>query len=142
MIWIIAAAIVNTLWTLWCVQLLPARVATHFGLGGQPDGWMSRKGFALFSIFFPLAMAAFMMFVARTGPGMEAPMQHLAAGLILFFSGISWCVVRSNRRAPARMDYPSLLLSVAVLLVFVSFSVGDFAKLGKLSHPATNATHS
>ena len=55
-------------------------------------------------------------------------MEHIAAGLILFFSFLTWCIVRSNKRNPPRIDYPSLLVSVAALLVFVSLSVGGLSK--------------
>jgi len=135
MAWIIAAAVVNTLWTLWCVRLLPARVATHFGLGGQVDGWMSRKGFALFGILFPLGLAAFLVALGgqtgSSGPGREG-MEHLAAGLVLFFSCISWTLVRSNRRTPPQCDYPSLFLGLAVLLVFLLLF---FSELSRQSIP-------
>lgn len=36
---------------------LPDRVATHFGLNGAPDGWMSRPGFLGFSLAFPLGLS-------------------------------------------------------------------------------------
>lgn len=36
---------------------LPDQVASHFGGGGVADGWMSKQGFAAFSIVFPIAMA-------------------------------------------------------------------------------------
>lgn len=131
MAWIIVATILNTVWTLWCVQLLPPRVATHFALGGQPDGWMSRKGYAWFSILFPLVLSAFIAFVGgltQDQVDMTTQMQHLAAALIIFFSFLTWCMVRSNRKTPARIDYPSLILSVAALLLFTTFWVGGLPK--------------
>ena len=134
MAWIIGAAILNTLWTLWCAQLLPARIAIRFGLNGEPDGFASRKGFALFSILFPLATSAFLVYiggVVHFAGGVADAMEHLAAGFIIFFSLLSWSIVRSNRRSPARMDYPSLLASVAVLLVFVLLLLGGIFKASR-----------
>lgn len=125
------AAILNTIWTLWCVQFLPPRVATHFGIGGQANGWMSRKGFAWFSILFPLALSVFIVFVGRGTQSKEAmptEMERLAAGLILFFSFLTWSIARSNKKSPPRMDYPSLGVSIAALLVYVSLWVGGLSK--------------
>ena len=35
-------------WMVW--DQLPARMATHFGAAGQPNGWMSRETLAIFSL--------------------------------------------------------------------------------------------
>jgi hypothetical protein len=143
--WIIGAAVLNTLWTLWCVQFLPPRVATHFGLRGQADGWMSRKGYAWFSILFPLALSAFIVYMGGIGKSLSeltTAMEHLAAGLILFFSALSWCMVRSNKRNPPRIDYLSLFLSIGALLVYTTYWVGGLPKeSGKANHasPASNS---
>lgn len=129
--WIVAASIINVLWTLWCVRLLPARVATKFGLGGQPEGYMSRKAFAWFSILFPLPMAYFIVFTTSLAPGpagMAAAMDKFAAGFILFFSCISWCLVRSNRKSPPRMDFSSLWISLLALAVFSIYSLSGITK--------------
>ncbi len=40
-------------------SLLPERVATHFGIDGQADGWMSRSGYANFIRIFGLALPVF-----------------------------------------------------------------------------------
>ena len=143
--WIIVAAVLNTVWTLWCVQFLPPRVATHFGLRGQADGWMSRKGYAWFSILFPLAMSAFIVYMGRiTGSPGELPtqMEHLAAVLILFFSFLSWCMVRSNRRNPPRIDVMSLLLSIGLLLVYTSIWVSELPKSGQTNRPSAISNNS
>jgi hypothetical protein len=34
---------------------LPERMATHFGISGQPDGWMSRAAYVRFMMVFGLA---------------------------------------------------------------------------------------
>jgi serine/threonine-protein kinase len=41
------------------VGALPPRVATHFGAGGQPNGWMSRQGYLRFTLIFGLAFPLF-----------------------------------------------------------------------------------
>jgi uncharacterized membrane protein len=40
---------------------LPDRMASHFGATGEPDGWQSKKAFAVFSVVFPIALAALMV---------------------------------------------------------------------------------
>ena len=127
MSWIVCATIVNIVWTLWCARLLPSRLATHFGIKGQADRFMSKKGFAWFSILTPIVLSVFLVTLGRTIPsaeGIEPMMEHLAAGLTIFFAFLTWCIVRSNRKTPPRIDYPSLLLSIAILMTFVSFTIG------------------
>lgn len=54
------------------VSELPARVPTHFGPSGAPDGWMSRQGYfaymLAFSVGFPVLLAALVAFAPRIAP--------------------------------------------------------------------------
>ncbi|UVE96639.1 DUF1648 domain-containing protein [Dietzia sp. B32] len=56
--WILAlSAAVILVWLgvlAWQVAALPERVPTHFGAGGEADGWSSRNGALAFSAFLPL----------------------------------------------------------------------------------------
>src|SRR3954468_21478203 len=57
---------------------LPDRVATHFGAGGEPDGWMSRSSHLLFMGVFGLAFPLFVVglfFILRFLPdsGLNIP---------------------------------------------------------------------
>jgi hypothetical protein len=62
------ALLLAVLYTVFVVMLihdasrLPERVATHFDLRGQPNGWMSSQGYlafmAVFGLVFPLIPAA------------------------------------------------------------------------------------
>jgi serine/threonine-protein kinase len=50
---------------------LPLQVATHFGLNGEPDGWMTRSGYGVFILCFGLGLPLFtsaMGFVSRFLP--------------------------------------------------------------------------
>ncbi|PAY24150.1 hypothetical protein CEY15_03910 [Dietzia natronolimnaea] len=40
----------------WQVMVLPERVPTHFGSGGEPDGWSSKAGALAFSSLLPLTV--------------------------------------------------------------------------------------
>ncbi len=44
-------------------SLLPDRMATHFGIDGQANGWMSRSGYVNFIRLFGLALPAFTIVV-------------------------------------------------------------------------------
>lgn len=41
----------------WQATVLPERVPTHFGSGGEPDGWSSKSGALAFSVLGPLLFA-------------------------------------------------------------------------------------
>jgi hypothetical protein len=46
---------------------LPARVATHFGAGGEPNGWETHSGYLHFTLFFGAAVPAFVLAVFHLG---------------------------------------------------------------------------
>lgn len=56
------------------VGTFPDHVATHFGLGGQPNGWMSRDGYLIwmlgFGIVFPAIVSAMVGLLPRAWPGL------------------------------------------------------------------------
>ena len=55
----------------WCLQLLPERIATHFGPGGAADGFSSRSGFlwtGLLLIFSFGLMAVLLGLLLRVMP--------------------------------------------------------------------------
>lgn len=68
-IWIMGAALLIRLMSLW--DQLPQRVAVHFGIAMQPNGWASRSAMALLMVLVVAGHAA------------------LATWLILNFSGRS-----------------------------------------------------
>jgi len=130
--WIVKAAIVNTIWILLCTQRVPARLVTKFGPNNRAAGTMSRGGFAVFFLVFPLVIAGFMSTIGgvagQSVPGLAAAMDHFAAGMIVFFSLLAWCIVRSNRNSPARLDTPSFLICMAVMMVFTFIFIRDIPK--------------
>ncbi len=69
---------------------LPARMATHFDLAGNPNGWMSREMGAWFAPVFALGLWAFVRFFPRILPGSERKRlgdssPPLVAALTVFF---------------------------------------------------------
>ena len=56
----------------WSNARLPTVVATHFGMSGQANGWMSRSGYLWFMIVFGLAFPLFVpaiCYASRFLPG-------------------------------------------------------------------------
>ena len=47
LLWLALPLTAVQFWTVW--NKLPARMASHFGAAGQPNGWMSRETLAIFS---------------------------------------------------------------------------------------------
>lgn len=108
---------------------LPDRVATHFGINGQPNGWMTRAGHAQFTILFGLLVPAFILGIFASIrwfgdryiniPHKDfwlAPERRQAtydfiqrqgaffAGLfILFLAGIHYSILSANARNPVSL---------------------------------------
>jgi uncharacterized membrane protein len=48
LLWLVLPLTAFQFWTVW--NQLPARMASHFGAAGQPNGWMSREALVIFSV--------------------------------------------------------------------------------------------
>jgi uncharacterized membrane protein YciS (DUF1049 family) len=48
LLWLALPLTAFQFWTIW--NQLPARMASHFGTAGQPNGWMSRETLVIFSL--------------------------------------------------------------------------------------------
>ncbi|MFN7243984.1 MAG: DUF1648 domain-containing protein [Dietzia cercidiphylli] len=56
LILVVATVVVWLAVLAWQVVVLPERVPTHFGSGGEPDGWSSKAGALAFSSLLPLTV--------------------------------------------------------------------------------------
>ena len=109
---------------------LPARVATHFDVGGNANGWMTRAGHLRFTLLMGFALPAFILavfaFIRRCdGWGLNIPHKEywlaperreqtfafvrrqgfwLAAMLIVFFAAIHHSILAANARSPATLS--------------------------------------
>ena len=147
--WIFPAAVLLALWILFLWYLahsaveLPERVATHFSLSGEANGWMSRAGAIAFMRAMGLGLPLFIVLVAgllrllpasminipnreywlaperraRTVSVMFRQMLWLACLLVGFLGGLHYLTVRANQTVPAHM--PGKLL-LAVTLCFLA----------------------
>jgi len=74
---------------------LPARVDTHFGPGGEPNGWQTHSGYLHFTLFFGTAVPAFVLAVLDIGEsplskeGFNSPRLHFFRSAVI---DVGWTV--------------------------------------------------
>ena len=137
---------------------LPERVATHFGFEGRADGWMSRSGYQLFEIAFPLGIALILtgtsalirFFPAKfinlprkdywlvperralTAAMIRSRMTWLACLMTLFFGGLHVLTLEANRVQPSQLPMGGLLMVIIAflisLMIWVIFLLMRFAE--------------
>ena len=124
---------------------LPPRVATHFALGGVPNGWMGRESYltvvTLAATLLPLALAALFSWLPRVVPrALNVPNRDywlaserresafaalagfgwaLACLLTLFVAGMHWTILGAHASAPPRLvetHVHTLVLGFAIAL--------------------------
>jgi uncharacterized membrane protein len=131
------------LFVLITVDGLPARVATHFGVGGMPNGWMSRSGYMLFmlcfTVAFPLLVSAMAGGLPRLLPNLtnvphrrywmaperrEATLDFLAGHacwlgcmIALLAGAVHWMIVQAHGYSPVRLPTASFVTTVGVFLL-------------------------
>ena len=140
---------------------LPERVATHFGAEGRANGWMSRQGYLIFEVVFPLLIGALLVgtaflvsrFPARfvnlprkdfwlaperralTAGILRSRMIWLACLMTLFFGGLHALTLEANRVQPPQLPMGGLLLVVMAFLIAVMIWVAlllmRFAETGE-----------
>jgi len=123
-------------------SVLPERMATHFGVGGQPNGWMSRSGYVAFIRIFGVGLPWFIVvtFVLcrflpdwtfnipnreywlspeRRSETDEYLLAHglwLACSLVGFIGGMHYLTIHANRSVPVHLPGDLLLTLLAIFL--------------------------
>lgn len=119
---------------------LPPVVASHFGAGGNADGFMAREAYVrlmlLFTVGLPLLIAG-ALGLGRFLPVAWINLPHrdywlaperieqtrrylarhgtvFAAFLAVFLCFVNWLVVEANRAQPARLDEPPFIAGLVV----------------------------
>lgn len=100
---------------------LPAAVATHFGLDGAPDGWMSHRGYSVlivaFTVGFPLVMWVAIALVPRRFPRLaKIPNRNL------------WLAAPQRAGTLQRLDTYARIHALAGVLVAIGLHVLVIAK--------------
>jgi len=144
---------------------LPDRMATHFGVEGVADAWMSRAGHLLFTAAFPLALGLLFAGLAsliRVLPAhfvnlpnrdywlaperraatiamLRARFAWLACLFVAFFGGLHVLVVEANRLTPPRLPMGGLLMVVMGflmgLMLWIVFLLMRFAETRERAAP-------
>jgi uncharacterized membrane protein len=128
---------------------MPERVATHFGLGGIPNGWMSRSGFVEFSVIIVLVVSLVLIGAAwlvrklpvslvnmpnrdywlaperreEASRRMLRYMLWLLSGMVAFFAAINQLLFQANSMSAPRLDESHLVAVVAVFLLGMLVSI-------------------
>ncbi len=139
---------------------LPDRVATHFGLNGEPNGWMSRSAYLNFiaamgvalplfivaisflSRFFPVGFVnvphkEFWLAPARREETQEALFARslwLACLIVLFFGALHYTTLVANRNVPVRL--PAQLLFPVLGVFVIGIGVWVIALYRRFRRPA------
>ena len=76
--------------SIWAAPQLPERVATHWGVSGQPDGWSSKSTLLYMMPLIAVGLALFMMVLPKIDPRRASWDQHgstywLLVNLVLVF---------------------------------------------------------
>jgi uncharacterized membrane protein len=121
---------------------LPAQIASHFGAGGVPNGWMSRSFYLLFMLAFavilPLVIVLSMGVLPRYRANAinipnrvywldpvrrQATLDYLAAHacwlgslMVVFITAIHFLLIEANATQPPRLPFQPF---IAVLVIFV-----------------------
>jgi uncharacterized membrane protein len=114
---------------IYSAPLLPDKVATHFGAGGQPNGWMSRSEHLILMGALGLGMPLVSVIIAllsryipsgmvnipnrqywlsperreQTSRYITRQMFWMASLEVAFFAGIQWSIVEANRLTPVQL---------------------------------------
>lgn len=128
-------------------QVLPDRVATHFGADQEANGWMSRAGYVAFMLLFTAGIASLIAimtgpFAARFPQWINVPhrdywfeprrraesLVYLAAHgrrlaylVVMMMLGMHYTVLLANQARPPRLPGPvftSILFSFALALAW------------------------
>ena len=132
-----------TLLNMVALQMLPDRVATHFGKDGRPDGWMAKD--QNFYIMQGLYLFLFLMFyfmpalIVKTpvryvslpnrdywlsAENREKTVEKIAGGmyvygilLFLFFVAIGYLTTEANLNDPVRLDESKFGIALVLFLM-------------------------
>ena len=118
MIWLLSGAVLVKLWTAW--PRLPDRVATHFGLSLQPDGWSSKGKLAAVILIAVLGQAALATFLLLRVGSAARPIGLIMQVVNIVLVSAYWQAINYNtegtRFRPAWVLGPLILLFAVVLL--------------------------
>jgi hypothetical protein len=131
---------------------LPEFPAAHFGAGGTPNAFMTRKGYLAFMYVFvtvvPMFVSLLPALVGRRWPHalnipnrdywlaperredslatVESRTRWLAGAMIVFTCFIHWLVVQANAAMPQRLDEAQFMVGLGIFALFIIGWIGSF----------------
>jgi len=134
---------------------MPEKMATHFGAGGQPDGWMARTSFVGLTILMQIGLAGMMLGFGRltrilptsminipnreywladerreqTLRETESMMAWIAAGTAMFLLLIFWLTFDANTGEEIKLN--AFVSWIAVVVFVVALLGFCFARVAK-----------
>ena len=144
---LLALSVTGALYVVLSSQGLPPSVASHFGVGGIPNGFMSRAGYTVFmaglTLGLPLLIPLVLRIASRLPPAFinlpdrdywlaperkGATFQYLVGMgavfgclLLVFLCFVHWQVVQANAAQPPRLAEGRFLVA---LVLFVACTLG------------------
>jgi Protein of unknown function (DUF1648) len=117
-IWVLTGALLVKLWSAW--GQLPGRVAVHFGMAMQPNGWSSKSALAaivLITVLGQAALATLLILRVGNAAGLIAPVLLLVnVVLVCAF----WQTIKYNAEGT---PFQSLWMFVPMIVLFASITV-------------------
>ena len=120
-IWMLAGALIVKLWSAW--DYLPDRVAVHFGMSMQPNGWSSKGTLAvtvILAVAGQAALATWLVLRLHNASNVIAAVQ-LVVSIVLVCA--FWQVINYNAKGlqvqPLWILVPMVLLFATITLFFV-----------------------
>jgi hypothetical protein len=131
LLWMALPLTVLQFWTVW--NQLPARMASHFGAVGQPNGWMSREALAIFFlVLLTFLLATFTWVLTRVrNPDTLAwallAMFYVVVGVLL---SVNSAMLKYNLYGHPLNILPELVIVFIAAFVVVGVALG--AKRGRV----------
>lgn len=107
---------------LWAWERLPAEVATHWSLSGEPDGWSSRTTGVLLTPAIGLGLALLLTVFPRIDPRRDSYALHgptywtVANASLVFLGAVHAAMIGYNLGWPLRMD---MLVGIGAGALFI-----------------------
>ncbi len=118
LIWTLAGALALKLLVAW--DQLPQRVAVHFGMAMQPNGWSSKSGLAailLIAMLGQAALATFVLLRVGSAAGWIAAILVLVSAVLV---GAFWQTINYNTSGT---PFQPLWILVPMIALFASIAV-------------------
>ena len=125
LLWLALPLTALQFWTVW--NRLPARMASHFGVTGQPNGWMSREVLLIFSlVLVALLLATFTWVLTRIRkPDALAwsllAMFYVAIAVLL---SVNSSVLNYNLYSRPLNIVPEMMVVVVAALLVIAVALG------------------